>query len=79
MRYAPITARLADTGAAKWAIHHRARALQSQGRDIIELTIGEPDLPPEPALFDVAYNSMKAGRTRYSSGRGEPGDRKSVV
>jgi arginine:pyruvate transaminase len=73
MRFAPITERLADTGAAKWAIHHRARALQNQGRDIIELTIGEPDLPPEPALFDVAYNAMKAGRTRYSSGRGEPG------
>ncbi len=73
MRFAPITDRLADTGAAKWAIHHRARAMQNQGRDIIELTIGEPDLLPEPALFDVAYNSMKAGRTRYSSGRGEPG------
>ena len=73
MRFAPITERLADTGAAKWAIHHRARQLQSQGRDIIELTIGEPDLPPEPALFDVAHQAMKAGRTRYSSGRGEPG------
>ena len=73
MRFAPITERLADTGTAKWAIHHHARALQNQGRDIIELTIGEPDLPPEPALFDVAYNAMKAGRTRYSSGRGEPG------
>ncbi|MGL4405764.1 MAG: pyridoxal phosphate-dependent aminotransferase, partial [Notoacmeibacter sp.] len=73
MRFAPITERLADTGAAKWAIHHRARALQNQGLDLIELTIGEPDLPPEPALFDVAYQAMKLGRTRYSSGRGEPG------
>lgn len=73
MRYAPITEWLEDTGSAKWAIHHRARALQSQGRDIIELTIGEPDLPPEPALFDKAYEAMKAGRTRYSNGRGEPG------
>ena len=73
MRFAPITKRLADTGAAKWAIHHRARALQTEGRDIIELTIGEPDLPPEPALFNAAFNAMKAGRTRYSNGRGEPG------
>ncbi len=73
MRFAPITERLADTGAAKWAIHHRARALQSQGQNIIELTIGEPDLPPETALFDVAHQAMKAGRTRYSNGRGEPG------
>jgi arginine:pyruvate transaminase len=73
MRFAPITERLADTGAAKWAIHHHARALQGQGRDVIELTIGEPDLPPEPALFDLAYRAMQAGRTRYSNGRGEPG------
>jgi arginine:pyruvate transaminase len=72
MRYAPITDRMADTGGAKWAIHHRARALIAEGRDLIELTIGEPDLAPDPALFDVAYNAMKAGRTRYSSGRGEP-------
>ena len=72
MRYAAITERLAHTGGAKWAIHQRSRAMEAAGADIIELTIGEPDLPPDPQLFEVCHQSMLAGRTGYSSGRGEP-------
>lgn len=72
MQYAAITDRLADTGGAKWAIHQRCREMKREGADIIELTIGEPDLPPDPQLFEVCHRSMIAGRTGYSSGRGEP-------
>lgn len=72
MNYADVTERLADTGAAKWAIHTKCRAMIQAGADIIELTIGEPDLPPDPALIEVAHQSMLAGRVRYSDGRGEP-------
>ena len=72
MKYAAITERLAHTGGAKWAIHQRCREMKAQGADIIELTIGEPDQPPDPQLFEVCHQSMLAGRTGYSSGRGEP-------
>jgi arginine:pyruvate transaminase len=73
MRYASVTERLADLGGAKWAVHAKARAMKLSGQDIIELTIGEPDVPtPEPFL-DAAARSMRAGRTGYSNGRGEPG------
>lgn len=72
MKYAAITERLAHTGGAKWAIHQRCRAMRTEGADIIELTIGEPDQPPDPQLFEVCHQSMLAGRTGYSSGRGEP-------
>ena len=72
MHYAAITERLAHTGGAKWAIHQRCRAMKAKGADIIELTIGEPDQPPDPQLFEVCHASMLAGRTGYSSGRGEP-------
>lgn len=44
MRYASITERLADLGSGKWSLHIRARQLKASGADIIELTIGEPDL-----------------------------------
>ncbi|WP_417418362.1 pyridoxal phosphate-dependent aminotransferase [Hoeflea sp.] len=71
MKYAAITERLAHTGGAKWAIHQRCRAMKAEGADIIELTIGEPDQPPDPQLFEVCHQSMLAGRTGYSSGRGE--------
>ena len=71
-RFAAITERLHDTGGAKWAVHQRSREMQGAGADIIELTIGEPDIAPDPALIDVAHQAMRAGRTGYSSGRGEP-------
>jgi arginine:pyruvate transaminase len=73
MRYTALTMDIADTGGAKWAVHQRARALKREGRDIIELTIGEPDMPPDQRLPDIAHAAMKSGRTRYSNGRGEPG------
>lgn len=73
MRYAGVTARLAGLGGAKWEIHARARAMAAAGRDVIELTIGEPDVPTPPALTEVAAAAMRAGRTGYSNGRGEAG------
>ncbi len=72
MRYAAVTDRLKMLGSAKWDLHYRARALKAAGRDIIELTIGEPDVPTPPALIEAAAQAMAAGRTGYSNGRGEP-------
>lgn len=72
MRYASVTDRLAGLGGAKWAVHARARALKAAGEEIIELTIGEPDVPTPERFMDVAAQAMKAGRTGYSNGRGEP-------
>ena len=72
MRYAEVTERLAGLGGAKWAVHAHARQMAAQGQDIIELTIGEPDVPTPPALIAVAAAAMAAGRTGYSNGRGEP-------
>jgi arginine:pyruvate transaminase len=73
MRYADVTDRLAGLGGHKWAVHARARAMQAAGHPVIELTIGEPDVPTPPALMQAAWDAMQAGRTGYSNGRGEPG------
>ncbi|MET0170653.1 MAG: aminotransferase class I/II-fold pyridoxal phosphate-dependent enzyme, partial [Aliihoeflea sp.] len=73
MRYADVTERLADLGSEKWAIHLRGRRMRDSGIPIIELTIGEPDVPVDPRLMEIAHKAMLAGRTRYSNGRGEPG------
>ena len=73
MRYAAVTERLAGLGGAKWALHARARSMKAAGEEIIELTIGEPDVPTPSQFIDVATRSMMAGRTGYSNGRGEPG------
>ena len=72
MRYAAITERLDGLGGAKWAVHALGRKMAADGQDIIELTIGEPDVPTPPALIEHAAKAMAAGRTGYSNGRGEP-------
>jgi arginine:pyruvate transaminase len=73
MRYASVTDRLAGLGGAKWAVHARARAMKAAGEAIIELTIGEPDVPTPDVLLDAAHVALRSGRTGYSNGRGEPG------
>jgi arginine:pyruvate transaminase len=72
MRYASVTDRLADLGGAKWAVHARARAMKAAGEEVIELTIGEPDVPTPGRYLQAAARAMQAGRTGYSNGRGEP-------
>ncbi|WP_368185054.1 pyridoxal phosphate-dependent aminotransferase [Aestuariibius sp. HNIBRBA575] len=71
MKYAPITERLANLGGAKWEVYNHARILKNQGHDIIDLTIGEPDVPAPANLIEATIQSLNAGRTRYSNGRGE--------
>ena len=72
MRYASITDRLEHLGSGKWTVHIEARRMAAEGAPVIELTIGEPDIDPDPALLAECARSMQAGRTRYSNGRGEP-------
>ena len=72
MRYAPLLDRLQGLGGAKWEIHRLARQKKAEGQDIIELTIGEPDVPCPPGLIAAARSAMEAGRIGYSNGHGEP-------
>ena len=72
MKFAPISDRLSGLGAAKWAVHAEGLHRASLGEKIIMLSIGEPDLPPPASVLDVAASSMRAGRTRYAHGQGEP-------
>ena len=68
MRYASITKRLAELGGEKWLLYSQARQMAEDGHDIIEMTIGEPDVPTPPELVSVASKAMEHGRTKYSNG-----------
>ncbi|WP_118138449.1 pyridoxal phosphate-dependent aminotransferase [Oceanicella sp. SM1341] len=72
MRYASITKRLEKLGSGKWAVHRAGRRRMAEGHDVIELTIGEPDIAPDPAMLRACSDALFAGRIRYSDGRGEP-------
>jgi len=71
MKTTAVTQRLAGLGGAKWELHLKAKELVRQGADIIEMTIGEPDVATPEVLIDCAAAAMRAGRTTYSDGRGE--------
>jgi arginine:pyruvate transaminase len=72
MRYAPVTDRLAGLGAEKWHVHFRAREKALRGDDVLFLSIGEPEREAPAAIVEEAVRQLRAGRTRYSNGRGEP-------
>ena len=71
MKYASVTDRLATLGGDKWEIYALARQMNADGADIVELTIGEPDIPTPDFLLKQAAESLQQGRTLYSEGRGE--------
>ncbi|UWQ61912.1 pyridoxal phosphate-dependent aminotransferase [Leisingera caerulea] len=71
MRLTAITERLAGLGGGKWEVHLKARQMAAAGADLVEMTIGEPDVATPPELLEAAAQAMHAGRTGYSDGRGE--------
>ena len=54
------------------AITQRARALKSEGRDIIALSAGEPDFDTPQHVKDAAAAAMAAGHTKYTNVDGIP-------
>ena len=62
------------TTAAPYAMPLRAcsRNCASPSFVLIELTIGEPDVPPPDRVLKAAKDGIDAGRIGYSNGRGEP-------
>ncbi|MDX5413596.1 MAG: pyridoxal phosphate-dependent aminotransferase [Rhodobacterales bacterium] len=72
MHYAAVTTRLAGLGSDKWVLSAAASARRRAGLPVINLTIGEPDVPTPQTLIEAASRAMAAGRTGYSNGRGEP-------
>ena len=54
-----------------YEINEKALKLESAGKSIIKLNIGDPDLETPPEIVEAAYDAMKRGKTKYSSAFGE--------
>src|SRR6202030_4573698 len=55
--------RIAAPGADAWSIQMEAARLRDQGRDVIFLTVGDPDqAPPEPVI-DATIDALRRHRT----------------
>jgi aspartate/methionine/tyrosine aminotransferase len=57
----------------------RANALAAQGKDIINLGIGQPDFKTPPHVVDAAIKALKDGHHGYTPARGIPQLREAVA
>jgi len=79
MRYSPFTDRIAGQGVAAWDIHHAAVVAEREGRDVIILSIGDPDFASPPAVTEAAVQALRAGDTHYAEIPGRPALRQALA
>ena len=48
----------------------RAKALEAQGRSIVNMVVGEPDFPTAPLVRDAALRVLEAGHVHYTPALG---------
>src|SRR5262245_241550 len=66
MRFSPLVDRLQGEGVAAWDLHYRAAADQRAGKDVIVLSVGDPDFDTPPAITEATIAALRAGETHYS-------------
>ncbi|MBV8653232.1 MAG: pyridoxal phosphate-dependent aminotransferase [Alphaproteobacteria bacterium] len=79
MRFSPFVDRVAGKGAAAWAIHLEAIRQRAAGRDVILLTVGDPDQPPPEPMIEATVASLRRGRTGYARIAGAPEVREAIA
>jgi aspartate/methionine/tyrosine aminotransferase len=77
LRLAGCMSRLGNEGAFEVLV--RARALESEGKHVVHLEIGEPDFPTAPNIVDAAKSALDQGWTRYGPPAGFPELREAVA
>ena len=60
------------------AAAQKARDLKAEGRDIVDLTVGEPDFDTPDAIKQVAIDAIHAGDTKYTPVNGTIALRKAI-
>jgi aspartate aminotransferase len=61
------------------AITDRARALKAEGKDVISLSVGEPDFDTPEFIKQAAIDAIKAGKTKYTAVDGTPELKKAII
>lgn len=62
-----------------YEISEKIHALESQGKKLIKLNIGEPDWRPPTSVMQAAYGALKKGRDKYASAVGLPELRQEIA
>ncbi len=57
---------------ASMVVSQTARRLKAEGKDVVDLGVGEPDFPTPDHILEAAHRAMLAGETRYTATDGTP-------
>ncbi|MBD9676829.1 aminotransferase class I/II-fold pyridoxal phosphate-dependent enzyme [Pseudomonas sp. PDM18] len=79
MRYSSLVDRMVGPGVAAWDIHYAAIAAQRAGRDVIVLSVGDPDFATPDFITDAAVSALRDGDTHYSDVAGKPALREAIA
>ena len=64
---------------ATMAVSALAKRLRAEGRDIVDLSAGEPDFDTPAFISEAAIAGIRAGRTRYTPATGMPELRRAIA
>jgi aspartate aminotransferase len=67
------------SGEGALSVFARAKELESQGRSIIHLELGEPDFHPGKSVIDSAAKALADGKDRYCAVAGLPALREEIA
>lgn len=62
-----------------YEISEKTMKLESEGKKVIKLNLGDPDQPTPNEIIEAAFEAMKHGNTKYSFSAGEPRLRKELA
>ena len=79
MRFSPLLGRVSGTSSAAWDVGDRATRQLTEGRDIIHLGVGDPDMNIDPTVLAATVKALETGRTHYSPLSGEPSLRAAIA
>ena len=64
---------------ATLAISNKASALEAEGVDVVDLSVGEPDFDTPQNIKDAAEEALEAGKTGYTTSQGIPKLREAIA
>lgn len=79
MRFAGRVDQIRGEGSGAWDVHFAALELKRSGRDVILLTVGDPDQPPPEAVIEATVQALRAHRTGYAPITGYPDLRSAIA
>jgi polar amino acid transport system ATP-binding protein/arginine:pyruvate transaminase len=72
MQFSQLTNRINGEGAAAWDLHEIAVQAANAGKDVIVLSVGDPDFATPQVITQAAIDALAAGDTHYQLVTGRP-------